>query len=174
MNARHMTAADIEPTCRGVDWRAVFLAAPLAGAISLAMLLFFVPWAVGAGNAATIMRYLASIAIGADALAPPPTWTAATLITGTLVHFALSLWMTAVIAYVLHRWGLLTGLLGGALFGLGFFAVHYYTLTLALPHLFAMSHWSVALVHAVFGALAGGLYEVFEFEPGEYAPAEGS
>jgi hypothetical protein len=93
------------------------------------------------------------------------------LVCALLVHFTLAILMALAIAFVLHRWGLITGVLGGAVFGLVFFGINYYTLTYFFPHFFAMAHWSVVLVHVVFGALAGGVYEWLETEPYERAAA---
>lgn len=152
---------------RTVDWSAAIWAGLFAGLVAFVLYLYWVPVAVGSGNAWAVMRLIASIALGESVLPPPATFDAAVLAVALAVHLALSVFMAVVIAFVLHRWGLLTGIFGGALFGLVFFAINTQTLTLLAPQLYAMSHWSVALVHAVFGALAGGLYEWFEVEPYE-------
>lgn len=157
---------------RTVDWIATLWAALYAALVSLALYLLFVPVAVGAGNAWAVLRYLASVALGTEVLPPPATVTAGVALAGIAVHLALSLLMTAVIAFVLHRWGLITGIVGGAVLGLAFFAINFFTLTALEPHMFAMAHWSVGVVHLVFGAVAGGVYEWLELEPDERAALE--
>lgn len=152
---------------RTVDWLATFWAALVAALVSLLLYLLFVPAVVGAGNAWAVLRYIASVVMGTEVLPPPATMTAAIALTAIGVHLTLSFVMTAIIAFVLHRWGLITGIVGGAVMGLAFFAINYFTLTALEPHMFAMAHWSVGVVHVVFGAVAGGVYELLEVEPSE-------
>ena len=163
-------ATDLELTA-SVDWPAAVWAGVLAGIVSFVLYLFFVPAVVGAGNAWAVVRLLGSPLLGTGVLAPPATFDAAALASAIVVHFGLAILMALAIAFVLHRWGLITGIVGGAVLGLGFFAINYYTLTYFFPHFFAMAHWSVVLVHVVFGALAGGIYEWLETEPYERARA---
>ena len=155
-----------------VDWSAVIWASLIAGTVSFLLYLFFVPMSVGAGNAAIIARFMASILLGIGALAPPATFDIGIVVAALVVHFALALLMGSIIAFVLHRWGLLTGMIGGALFGILFYVINFYSLTLFWPQMYALAHMSVLLVHVVFGALAGGIYEWLEFEPGELEALE--
>ena len=97
------------------------------------------------------------------------------LLAAIAVHYRLAMAMTAVIAYVIHRGGLIGGILGGAVLGLSFYFINYYTLSYFYPQFFAMKHWSVLASHVLFGALAGGVYELLEdqiFEA-DFAPAGG-
>lgn len=157
--------AELPPERRTVDWSAMVWAGLTAALVSLAMYLFFVPAVVGAGNSAAILRYIASVVLGPDVLTPLGTMSAAVTGVAIITHLALALIMTTIIAFVLHRWGLLTGIIGGALFGLAFFAINFFTFSAIHPHMFAMAHWSVAVVHIAFGALAGGVYELLEDDP---------
>ena len=155
------------PCRRGVDTPALIAAIVAASLASLLLYLVFVPAAIGAGDAGVILRYMASVAIGADVLPPPASLTAAIVAIAVAVHVGVSAVMAISIAFVLHRWGLVTGVLGGAALGVVFFAIVHYSLTLIYPHFYAMHHWSVVTVHAVFGAVAGGVYEWLECEPWE-------
>jgi uncharacterized membrane protein YjjP (DUF1212 family) len=74
----------------------------------------------------------------------------------------LALALAAVVAYVVHRGGLIGGILVGAVLGLAFYFIDYYTLTYFFPQFFAMKHWSVIASHVLFGAMAGGVYELLE------------
>lgn len=161
------TATSVPPQRTGVDGSAVVRATVAASLVALVLYLFFVPAAVGAGNAAIVLRYMSSVAFGEAVLPPPADLSAGIVVTALAVHVGISVVMTAIIAFVLHRWGLITGVIGGAALGVVFFAIIHYSLTLVHPHFYAMNHWSVLLVHAVFGAVAGGVYELYECEPGE-------
>ena len=152
-----------------VDWTAAVWASLLAGLASFLLYLFFVPAVIDAGNAAAMIRYIASPMLGPEVLPPPATFTASILLASVVVHFTIALAEGLIIAFVLHRWGLVTGVAGGAAFGLIFFLINFYSLTFVYPHMFAMAHWSVLVVHIIFGALAGGIYELLEMEPYERA-----
>jgi hypothetical protein len=80
----------------------------------------------------------------------------------------LSIAFTLLIAYIIHRGGLITGILGGALIGLGLYTINFRTLTYVFPWFFAMESTSVLVNHLIFGALAGGIYEALEVE--EFEP----
>lgn len=96
--------------------------------------------------------------------APPATFDARVVAVALLFHFALSLAVAALIAVILHRWGLLVGIAGGALTGLAVYCIDFYALSVFFPWFFAMSTWTMALNHVLFGAVAGGVYESLEIE----------
>jgi len=149
-----------------VDWRAALYAGLLAGLIFLLLNLFLSP----VGNAWAMIRLFASILLGDTILAPPATFDLLALGAALLVHFGLSILYTLLIAYVVHRGGLLAGLIGGALLGLALYSINFYTLTLFYPWFFAMRSGIFIVTHALFGALAGGIYEALEVEI--FVPAE--
>jgi hypothetical protein len=61
---------------------------------------------------------------------------------------------------------------GGAILGLLLYAINFYTLTFFFPWFFAMRSWPVIVSHIIFGATAGGVYELLEVE--EFVPVEGN
>jgi hypothetical protein len=146
-----------------VDWSAAIWAGLIAGLIFLSLNLFFVPLIIGS-NGWVIVRYTASVLLGQSILPPPATFDALALIVGLLVHFAISIGAALLIALVIHRGGLLMGIVAGTLLGLAIYLINYYTLTLIFPWFFALNHPIFALIHAIFGALVGGIYEALEVE----------
>lgn len=48
---------------------------------------------------------------------------------GVLVHLVLSLVYALLLAFIIHRWGLVVGIVGGALFGVAIYIINYYTFT---------------------------------------------
>jgi hypothetical protein len=128
-----------------VDWKAVLIAALVAGTVALLWNFFVVP-ALLKTTPWVAVRLTGSILLGNSVLAPPATAHAGALLAAIVTHYGLALIMTSVIAYIIHRGGLLGGILVGGLLGLSFFCID----------------WSVALGHILFGAIAGGMYELTE------------
>ena len=144
-----------------VDLKAVVTAALVAGTVAILCNFFLVPALLNTTPWVSI-RMAASVLMGTDVLAPPATFHGGALAAAIVTHYALALVMTLIIAYVVHRGGLLGGVLIGALLGLAFYSIDYYTLTYFMPQFFALQHWSVVATHILFGAVAGGTYELFE------------
>jgi hypothetical protein len=152
-----------------VDWSAAMWAGLVAGTVFLLLLLFVNPIFSG-GNSWVVIRLLASLVLGAQILAPPATFNLGALLVGLITHYILSLGFVLLLAYIIHRWGLIVGLVGGALFGLALYATNFYTLTLFFPWFYAMRSWPVVISHIIFGAVAGAVYESLEVET--FVPVE--
>ncbi|MDH3592356.1 MAG: hypothetical protein OER88_10785 [Planctomycetota bacterium] len=155
-----------------MDWSAAVWAGLLAGIVFLLAQLFVLPGFEG-GNAWARLRYLASPVLGEGILAPPATFDVRALVVAILLHLAIAVGATMVLAVILHRWGMLIGILGGALFGSGLYFINFYTLTLLFPWLFALRGMPQWTLHLAFGAIAGGLYEAFEVEEYEMVDTSG-
>ncbi len=142
-----------------VDWRAGVWAGLLAGGVFFLFNIWLVPAIVG-GNAWVMIRLFASIVLGPDVLAPPATCDLSALSAALAVNAVLAVLFGLLVAFVIHRGGLLAGVVGGALLGLAFYLINFYTFSLLFPWFFAFHGWPMALSHVLFGALAGGIYEV--------------
>lgn len=140
---------------KNVIWRAVLLAGIVAGiAFFVANLLL--------SNVLTpslLLRYIASLVMGSDVLT---NGNSMALIVGGIVHLVLSVLFALVISIVIHRWGLLVGIIGGGILGLALYAINLYTLTLLFPWFFAINTSSLLISHVIFGVVAGGVYELFD------------
>ena len=152
-----------------VDWSAAVWAGLIAGTFFLLLILLVTPMVAG-GNVWVVLRLLASVVLGSGVLAPPATFSLSALLAGLITHYILSLGYASLLAYIIHRWGLIVGLVGGALLGLALYALNFYTLTFFFPWFFAMRSWPVVLSHIIFGAVAGGVYESLEIE--EFVPVD--
>jgi hypothetical protein len=145
-----------------VDWRAAIIAGVVAGVILLALEMLFTARAVG--SPWIFVRMLAAVALGPKVLAPPATFTPGIFAVALLIHLPLSIAFACVIAFVLHRWGLLVGIVGGALLGLALYWINFGTVFNLVPWFAPMKGWETMLAHVVFGAVAGGIYELLEVE----------
>lgn len=127
------------------------------------MLLWMVLWVVTTGGSLwTPYHHVAAIVLGENVLTPSQAISLPVVLTGTLVHLVLAVFYTIVLAFIIHRWGFIVGVLGGALYGFALYLINYYTFTWLYPWFFPLRSW-IALAGCVFfGAAAGGLYEWME------------
>lgn len=152
-----------------VDWRAAVVGA-LAGAVTfLLVVAITLPLTTG-GTLWAFFRYLASILLGDSILPPPAGFDLSAVLVGLLVHLTLSLVYGAILALVIHRWGLVVGLVGGALFGFAVYAINFFTFTLLFDWFYLLRSWPILLAHILFGAVTGFVYELLEVE--RFVPAE--
>jgi len=143
---------------RHVTWRAVLVSGLVAGTLFLLTDVILAP-AILKVDVALILRYFAALVLGSKVLTQVGS---SILITGIIVHYVLSLIFALVIALVVHRWGIVVGIVGGALLGVAIYGINLYTVTLLFPWFFAINSTVILLSHAIFGAVAGGVYEMFD------------
>ncbi|MFO7662317.1 MAG: hypothetical protein R6X18_06960 [Chloroflexota bacterium] len=144
-----------------MDWRAAVIAGLIAG--GLTMLLWMLLWGVGTGGSLwTPFHHLSAIVLGEEVLTPSlsPVWPV--VLSGMIVHLILAVFYTIILAFIIHRWGLVVGIIGGALFGLALYIINYYTFSWIYPWFYPMRSWIAFTGHIFFGAVAGGLYELLE------------
>lgn len=153
-----------------VDWRAAFLAGLFAGValfllqMALTALLVGSPW--------VLPRMTAAIVLGRGVLPPPASFEAGAVVAAFVIHMVLSFAYAALFAFILHRGGLVLGIVGGAVLGLCLYAINYFTFATFFPWFLDLRSGLILLCHVIFGALAGGLYELLEVE--RFVPVEDS
>ena len=152
-----------------MDWSAAFWAGIIASIVFFLLNILAVPSLLET-NMWVIIRLFASVFLGKDILAPPATFNSTALLVSIVVTLVLSIGFTFLIAFVLHQWGMLVGIVGGAVFGLGIYLINFYSLSYFFPWFFALSSWPFVLTHIIFGAVAGGVYEALEVE--KFEPVE--
>jgi hypothetical protein len=144
-----------------MDWRAAVISGLLAGALTI--LLWMILWAtVTGGSLWTPFHHVAAVLLGESALTPSQTLDLRVVITGAVIHLTLAVIYALILAFIIHRWGLIVGIIGGALFGLALYIINYYTFTLLFPWFFPLRSWMALVGHLFFGAVAGGIYEALE------------
>lgn len=146
-----------------MDWSAALWAGVIASIVFFLLNILVVPTLLET-NMWVIIRLFASIFMGESILAPPSTFDLSAVLISLFSTLILSIGFTFLIAFVFHRWGLLVGILGGAVFGLGIYLVNFYSMSYFFPWFFALSSWPFVMSHIVFGAVAGGVYELLEVE----------
>ncbi|MEP7027969.1 MAG: hypothetical protein ABI960_05180 [Candidatus Eisenbacteria bacterium] len=145
-----------------VDWRAAFIAGVVSGLVLLALEMLLTARAVG--SPWVVPRLVAAILLGRGVLPPPATITPGILLAALAIHLPLSIAYACLIAFVLHRWGLAVGIVGGAALGLALYVINFGTTFAIFPWFAPMKSWISLWAHVAFGAVAGGTYELLEVE----------
>lgn len=159
-----------------VDWSAAIWAGLIGGLVFMIINVGAIPrfetgntLAIDGVSSWVIVRYIASVVLGEGVLAPA-TPNVGILLVAILVNFALSVVYALVLAIVIHRWGMIVGIVLGALFGFALYLINMSAFTVLYPWFEAIySPWFIA-AHVAFGAVAGGIYELLEEE--EFVPVE--
>ncbi|MCU0599114.1 MAG: hypothetical protein MUE70_07660 [Desulfobacterales bacterium] len=146
-----------------VDWRAAIWAGIASGSVFFILNLFLIPLVTG-GNSWVIVRFMASLVLGEGILPPPASFAVDAMMAAIIANTFATLVFGLLVAYVIHRGGLLLGILGGAILGVAAYGINFYALTYFFPWFFPLRGWVMAVNHMTLGALAGGIYEWLEVE----------
>jgi hypothetical protein len=144
-----------------VDWRAALWAGLIAGALFLVALMIIYPLATG-GSPWILLRFMGAIVLGEEVLVPLTTPDAGVALVALLVNFVLSILYTLLIAFIVHRWGILLSIILGGLIGLALYLINYFAFTAFFEWFTLARTWPFAVAHVLFGAVAGGVYELLE------------
>jgi hypothetical protein len=103
-------------------------------------------------------RLVAAIVMGPAVLPPPASFDAVVMAVATLVHFALSLVYTALVARLVERRAPGSAVAWGAAFGVALYAVNLYAFTWVFPWFTQARDWIALAAHVVFGVVAAAAW----------------
>jgi hypothetical protein len=145
-----------------VDWSAAFWAGLISGAVSFILCLIFAgvlvksPW--------FYTRLVSSLIFGSRILITPSVFDLGYLLTGLVIHLIVALLIAMLIAIIVHKYGILISVAGGAVIGLAVYAIGFYSFSRFFPWLVPFRSVLFLAEFVCYGALAGGLYEAMEVE----------
>jgi hypothetical protein len=145
-----------------VDWKAAFFAGLAGGLISfttniiLSLWLLKSPW--------LITRIIASFLMGKSVLPPPSSFSLVVFFVSLFIHLMLSIIFSDLIAIVVHQWGIIVSFIGGALMGLAFYAIAFYSFSMLYPWFYTFRSWIFLIMYILYGAFTGSVYELLEIE----------
>jgi hypothetical protein len=145
-----------------VEWHLAVFAGLAAGTVFLLSSILYVTLVKGL-SPWVVLQYMASIVMGESVLPPPSDFSVVIVLVGLLVNYLLAITFAVILAFIIHRWGLLVGVIGGALFGAAIYVINLYTFTLIYPWFFALHGVPFFLLTVLFGAVAGGVYELLDY-----------
>ena len=146
-----------------INWRAAIYAGVAAGIIATAIqiILWWAFWDVLPGILYRDARLTAAIVLGRGVLPPPATFDWAVISVATLIHFALSITYSIILARFITRCGMLFALFVGVLYGSVLFGVNMYGFTMMFPWFAEARDWITLVTHAVFGGSCAVVYKVW-------------
>lgn len=146
-----------------IDWKAAALAGVIAGLafmmLEMALIMMLQgqsPWGPP--------RMMAAMVMGQGVLPPmgePATFDFGIMMAAMMIHLMLSIILGIVLGFIISRLrlSLVASIVGGAVFGMVLYYVDFYGFTAVFPW-FAMARGPISLFsHAMFGAVAGGVYK---------------
>ena len=145
-----------------VDWKAALIAGLAGGIVSLATNIFLSsrlldsPW--------LLIRIIASILMGEGVLPPPSDFSWPVFLASLFIHMLLSVIFAGLIAIVVHQWGIIISFIGGAIMGLAFYAIAFYTFSILFPWFYTFRNWIFLVMYILYGAFTGSVYELLEVE----------
>lgn len=148
----------LESIQKNMTWRAIPIAGFAAGTVFLLTNLMLTPLVLKV-DPMLILRYFGSLVLGSDVVTEVSVNAA---VMGVIVNYVLAMIFTLVIAVVVHRWGLGVGIIGGAILGLAIYGINMYTFTTFFEWFFAIHSTVFLISHILFGAVAGGVYELLD------------
>ena len=156
-----MTVAS-RPLHKPVSWSAA-LGAGIAAGI-LATLVQIALWSIFLAAPTSILlrdtRFTAAIVLGRRVLLPAASVDAQILMVATLVHFALSVVYSLIIARLIAGLNLTLSLLVGVVFGIAVYGMNMYGFTSVFPWFESSRDWITVAAHAAFGIAAAASYKM--------------
>jgi hypothetical protein len=104
-------------------------------------------------------RLTAAILMGQGVLPPPATFDWKVMMVATIIHFAISIAYSLLLARLLSRIGTALSLVAGSIYGLMIYGVNMYGVTAVFPWFSEARDWITAVTHVVFGVSLAGTYK---------------
>lgn len=148
---------------KALNWKAAIWAGIIAGVVFIMLEMALVALVQGMSPWGP-PRMMAAMVMGEGVLPPMKgavTFDPGVVAVAMIVHLVLSIILAVILGLGISRFGLslLAAILSGAVFGIVVYYINFYGFTAVFPW-FAMARGAISIfAHAVFGAVAGGVYQ---------------
>ena len=144
-----------------LSWSAAIRAGIVAGVVATGAQM--VLWWVFTDDLPEILyrdaRLTAAMLMGPEVLPPPPAFDWTVMAVATLIHFAISIAYSLLLACLIFRLGVVLAVLVGSLYGLALYAINMYGVTAIFPWFSAARDWITIVAHVVFGISLASTYK---------------
>jgi hypothetical protein len=145
-----------------VDWGAALRSGLLCGALVFILSLVFS--GILLKDTWFYTRLVSSLVMGLKVLLTPTAFDPGYLLLSLAVHMVMALLIAFLIAIIVHKYGILISVVGGALIGLAIYVIGFYAFNRFFPWLPPFRSWIYMVEFVFYGAIAGGIYELLEVE----------
>jgi hypothetical protein len=145
-----------------INWNAAIYAGIAAGIVApmVQIILWWAFWHALPGILFRDARLGAAIVMGSRVLSPHANLDWQVMFAASVIHFALSIIYSVILAAFIAGYDLLFAIFVGVLYGLVLFVVNMYGFTIIFPWFAEARDWITFVAHPVFGAVAAGLYKM--------------
>lgn len=145
-----------------INWNAAIYAGIAAGIVvtMVQIILWWAFWHALPGMLFRDARLAAAIVLGNRVLPPQAQFDWQVMLVASVIHFALSIIYSVILAAFIASYDLLFATFAGALYGLVLFVVNMYGFTMIFPWFAEARDWITFVAHPLFGAVAAGLYKI--------------
>ena len=144
-----------------LNWKPAVTSGVVAGVVATAAQIFL--WLVFTDALPGIFyrdaRLTAAILLGQGVLPPPATFDWKVMMVATIIHFAISIAYSLILARFLSRIEMTPSLIGGSIYGLMIYTVNMYGVTAIFPWFSEARDWITVVAHVVFGVSLAGTYK---------------
>ena len=144
-----------------LNWKPAVTSGIVAGVVATGAQVFL--WLVFTDGLPHILyrdaRLTAAILLGQGVLPPPATFDWKVMMVATIIHFAISIAYSLILARLLSRIGMMFSLLAGSIYGLMIYTVNMYGITAIFPWFSEARDWITVVTHVVFGVSLAGTYK---------------
>jgi hypothetical protein len=145
-----------------VDWKAALIAGIAGGVVSMAASIFLSTWLLD--SPWLLIQITSSLFLGKGVLPPPSDFSWTVFLASLFIHLFFSIIFAGLIAIVVHQWGIIISFVGGALMGLAFYTIAFFTLSMLYPWFYTFRSWIFPAMFVLYGAFTGSIYELLEVE----------
>lgn len=145
-----------------VDWSAALRSGLLCGVLVFILSLIFSGILLKSSWFYT--RLVSSLVLGSKVLLAPTTFNLGYLFLSLVLHMVVALMIAFLTAIIVHKYGILISVVGGALIGLAVYVIGFYAFNRFFPWLVPFRSWIYMVEFIFYGAIAGGIYELLEVE----------
>lgn len=144
-----------------LNWKPAVTSGVVAGVVATAAQVFL--WLVFTDALPGIFyrdaRLTAATLLGQGVLPPPATFDWKVMMVATIIHFAISIAYSLILARFLSRIEMTLSLIAGSIYGLMIYTVNMYGVTAIFPWFSEARDWITVVTHVVFGVSLAGTYK---------------
>lgn len=147
---------------RALDWHAAIVSGAIAATVLIGAAAAVIAAMGASGSAWGAIRMVAAISLGDGVFVQPASQDIAVLIVALIVHLALAIGFSLILAVVIEAWGFDSSwfltLIAGTVFGVLLYLVNFHAMTALFAWFVEARTWTNCGLHILYGLVTGISY----------------